>query len=435
MRTRGLLALVWVLVACGSSKDDEGSAMVDAQAQPQPTSRGAKQGDVETTSVDAGGGMVQSADGRLQIIFPAGALAKATDITIAEISNTAHGGVGTAYRLGPEGSTFDKPVELRIAYVDEDVADSAPAALGIATQNADKFWEWLESAVDENKQFASASTTHFSDFSLVKGFQIRPHDRQLETDEAANFVVTYCYDPNAYTDTNELGVLGYECDIEEAPVDLTPALPVAANITWAVNGKKGGNSTLGTISGDAIGKYHAPSKAPDPNTVTVSGEFAWGMGKQIVTAEVTIGQVGKKYKGQLDYSIGDGTNTYTLSGTVTWTPPPGTLNMTPTYSASGALHAEITLDGCSPYSGEVDADGALDINVPDDGYYAFSIGTSEAILDCNGVEVPYQFLIVSPPCAGSVSDAPQLGDGTLLSGSGGCLGDGESLSWSFELQP
>ncbi|MBL8742503.1 MAG: hypothetical protein JNK04_15445, partial [Myxococcales bacterium] len=49
------------------------------------------------------------------------------------ITNTAEPGIGNAYRLTPEGATFDVEPTLELRLAEEDVAGTSGDFLGIAT--------------------------------------------------------------------------------------------------------------------------------------------------------------------------------------------------------------------------------------------------------------------------------------------------------------
>src|SRR5207302_5099659 len=65
-----------------------------------------------STTIGAAGGAITSKDGLLKLDIPAGALATAAVVTIAEASNAPPGYAGKAYQLGPEGAAFAVPVQL-----------------------------------------------------------------------------------------------------------------------------------------------------------------------------------------------------------------------------------------------------------------------------------------------------------------------------------
>lgn len=91
-----------------------------------------------TATVGVTGGTLSSLDGRLTVTVPAGALAGDTSMTIQPITNVGQGqgSVGPAYRLLPEGQTFLSAVTVSYVYTAEELAGSAPEALGLSYQSA-----------------------------------------------------------------------------------------------------------------------------------------------------------------------------------------------------------------------------------------------------------------------------------------------------------
>lgn len=88
--------------------------------------------DLGTVPVEVGpsGGVVHSADGRVRLAFPAGALSESETITIEPIDVddlTPLEGLpphDLAYELGPDGLSFDEPVRLTLTLDAEDVLDA-----------------------------------------------------------------------------------------------------------------------------------------------------------------------------------------------------------------------------------------------------------------------------------------------------------------------
>jgi len=115
----------------------------------------------------------------LELKVPAGALTKSEDITIERIpadSLTAPDGFqlvgGTAYRLGPEGLTFQKPVTVTISY---DPADLPPDAKASRLRML-HFGSQLEtpaSTVDQAAGTVEAQIDHFS--AVVVGAPSGPY--------------------------------------------------------------------------------------------------------------------------------------------------------------------------------------------------------------------------------------------------------------------
>ncbi|MFC5412025.1 hypothetical protein ACFPMF_22060 [Larkinella bovis] len=137
------------------------------------TEIGQPQGAAVSQTIGPEGGTLSTADGRARLTIPAGAVEKATTISIQPITNHTPQGVGQAYRFLPDGLQFKKPALLTFQYADSDVADSAPAALGIAYQRANKIWYAVEGKqVDTQKREVSVPMPHFSDWSLFEQFHL-----------------------------------------------------------------------------------------------------------------------------------------------------------------------------------------------------------------------------------------------------------------------
>ncbi len=103
-----------------------------------PAPKGDPWGSATTQMIDASGGSVTSADGRITLNIPAGALGTATTVSIQPITNTTPNGIGLGYRLQPEGTNFGVPVNLTFH-----LSATEALALGstfVATQHADGMW-------------------------------------------------------------------------------------------------------------------------------------------------------------------------------------------------------------------------------------------------------------------------------------------------------
>ena len=141
---------------------------------PEATDVGVPVGAAATATVGASGGQLRSPDGKFTLSVPAGALAANTSLTIQPITNTAHGGRGTAYLLGPSGQAFQRPVTLTFAYTDEDVSGTAPEALAIAFQTGERYWQLADTTSDAAAKTLTVRTTHFSAWSVVTRLRLAP---------------------------------------------------------------------------------------------------------------------------------------------------------------------------------------------------------------------------------------------------------------------
>jgi hypothetical protein len=254
---------------------------------PAVTAVGTPLGQPVTATIGAAGGTLSSADGALQLTVPAGALSTNTALSVQALSTTAPGSV-LAFRLTPEGTTFSAPATITFHFAADALQGSSTSALGVAYQDADHHWRTLLNPTLKD-QTISVKTTHLSDWSLVRGWQLRPPSAQVKLGASLSLTVTYC----AQVDVNggqssegELFTLAAECQKD------TDDLGVLIS-NWAVNGVTSGGSSSGTVTqGNPTAVYTAPSTAPS-GTQAVSVELNPGrVGKTLLVSNVTVGDVG-----------------------------------------------------------------------------------------------------------------------------------------------
>lgn len=260
-------------------------------AKPVTTAKGTVEGMPLTTKLGPAGGVARSGSGDLSVTIPAGALAADTDITLTPITRTAPGSRGRAYRLGPDDVTFAAPVTLTFSYSEDDLQGTSADALAIAWQHASGYWALPDDVtLDTTAKTVSVKATHFSDWSMVAGAQLRPPSKKVQTKQSLELRVVSCFykppeqPPGVPPELAPLW-LGYQCDVSEADV----YLPVTAT-DWAVNGTAGGNSTVGTVKSGGLdgATFTAPNKKPTPATVAVSARVPVKKGKVLVSSNVTI---------------------------------------------------------------------------------------------------------------------------------------------------
>jgi hypothetical protein len=316
-------------VAAGSQ--GEGVVMCAPPGNPPPTATavGVATGTATSATIGAAGGSVSTPDGKIALTIPAGALASNTVIGIQPLTNTAHGKIGAAYRLTPDGQTFLHPVTLRFTYTDDDLLGTAAEFLGAAFQTAAGFWQWAgAAAVDTTAKTVSVSSSHFSDWSNVKGLQIRPAKKTVKVKGTVGLQVKVCYP----VDDDELTTLASDCDTDQGIVST-----LSIN-EWSVNGRPGGGFVFGTVVGSgSTGTYTAPTTIPIPNPVTVSARVhnpKKGPGAvTLVSSIITIAE---------DSWTGTGSWTtpgVTYTGQVTWTLESTDNNNVATYRPTGTVSA------------------------------------------------------------------------------------------------
>lgn len=281
---RSLLPAVVVLAFLAGCSSSSKPTTVDG-APPQPSPVGVPAGDPVTKSIGTGGGSVSSADGKITVTIPAGALAADTMIGIQPVTNTAAGGLGTAYRLTPAGQTFTTAVTLEFPYTDQDLNGTYAEALGVAYQDDAGRWEWQDGvALDAVAKTLTVQSTHFSDWSKVPGVQLRPPDAIVKLKGKVTLTVESCVAPG-----RNKKYVRFKCG---DPADDLAALVSAVPGTWAVDGAPGGTTGHGLVSGNKLaGVYTAPATkpaGPSPTVVAVSVKVKNSKGTVQISAVVTI---------------------------------------------------------------------------------------------------------------------------------------------------
>lgn len=274
-----------------------------APKTPAPADKGTSTGPKVTATVGAAGGRLASTDGRLELTVPAGALEADVELTLEPISNTAPGGVGGAYRLGPEGTRFSQPATVSIAWSAAELEGSTSDALSVGYQDSEGRWRALgEPSV--SGQRVSVSTRHLSDWSALLGWQLRPPSAKTDVNGAVNLTLRYC-EPEQFVDAEgELSGLVPRCDLDEE----LPQLAVVNS--WSVNGTSGGTPSDGTVEGQGLAAvYSAPPVEPMANPVAVQVDFnRRRKGRQLAVANVRVG--GAAWSGTVSWTL-MGTSTET----------------------------------------------------------------------------------------------------------------------------
>lgn len=355
---------------------------------------------VASATIGAAGGTLTSADGRVAVIIPAGALSADTMLSVAPITNNAHGGIGAAYRMtGAE--TFAQPVSLRFSYLDEELAGTTAQFLDVAWQTQDGFWQLADTAtVDAAAKTVTATTTHFTDWSFVARFRLNPAVARLKINQARVFQLEHSYPiyGKRARPADDAPLLGFGW------LPVSPGYGSRVASGWSVDGIAGGNSTVGTIYADVErGGYAAPEKKPRPDTVTVSVKVTNPLDASDhgeIEAQVTIAddELPQTYSGTLThhYKVG-GPSTpylpleYRVESQVTFTRSSSSAASYQLTAGSATLLSGSTdLDSachCTAQSasGTVNADASMTITATADSLSSFSWGASFTVpIGCTG---------------------------------------------------
>jgi len=250
--------------------------------QPGPstgtvTAVGNPDGAMESKVIGVNGGTFTTADGRLSINFPQGALSSDNTITVQPITNNTPGGAGNAYRITPHNVSFAKPVSITFNYSQEDLSKTIPGAMAIAYQDAKGVWQAVGGGSnDTTAKKVTVNTTHFSDWSMFMMYEMEPN---------VDFV-----DPGGSTILKVIKRINTDDLI--VPI---PAGPVTDSIEAEI--KEWKLAGPGTLSPNAnIALYTAPSTIPDKLPVAVTAELKTKTGKYLYVANIYIGGEGVTFR-------------------------------------------------------------------------------------------------------------------------------------------
>ena len=252
------------LTACQQNQSEpEPDPVIPTQGTP--TGVGKPIGASVSSKIGPAGGSIATDDKMLTLTIPAGALTRDTTITLQPVENKAWGGAGPGYVLGPENLEFEKPATLTWNYTDQDLVGSAPEALGIAFQQADRSWQGRRNVVvDKAQKKASTPIDKLLSVAFYEAYYMTPSEGSLV--------------PAEHVDLKIFFHPGREDESGLTPLSMPALLRKEDVRNWKLNGKDAtGNpdpqlGTLGATGNGASATYVAPSRVPNPNQAAVSVE-------------------------------------------------------------------------------------------------------------------------------------------------------------------
>lgn len=230
-------------------------------------------------SIGAAGGTISSTDGAITVNIPQGALEANHTISVQRISNTNPLGINKGYRITPHNTVFAKPVTITFTYSDEDILGAVPEALGIAYQDAQGVWQSINTVtVDKAAKKISVQTTHFSDWTFFKSFELKSTASMLPVNGTAQLEVV-----------SDANFLLSSLEKTERPIAQKQSMTAAFVKSWSLAGagKLAPNKEKAT--------YTAPSAVPNaPNPVAISVNIDLNKkGKFIVLTHIRISNDGE----------------------------------------------------------------------------------------------------------------------------------------------
>jgi hypothetical protein len=138
----------------------------------------ASSGDPSLPNIGPLGGEVTSADGRVKLIVPAGAVDENLRLTVDPHSgqNAPLGALSGVYEIGPAGTQFNFPATVSFLYEPDSLSAAAPEDLRVATADNGS-WRNLDSPrLDSDESTVSGKTGHLSLFALIAVPGVGIHD-------------------------------------------------------------------------------------------------------------------------------------------------------------------------------------------------------------------------------------------------------------------
>jgi len=234
---------------------------------PDSTGFGTPLGQLISKEIGTAGGKIASQDGRVELIFPAGALTKNTPISIQPVTNMRNSS-GRAYQLEPSGTRFAKPVKIIFHYTEEEAETCSPDLKSFVLQDHKGKWTSFEyTAWDSTAKTLSGFIHHFSVLVTDENdVMLSPSDSTVAVND---YTLIFILNMNLV----ETGVLAGANDFAEF---------AGRRFGVFVNGDPGGNPSVGTISlsgRDSIipisVRYHAPDILPKQNPVEIKLAFRY----------------------------------------------------------------------------------------------------------------------------------------------------------------
>ena len=320
------------------------------------TVKGVPFGVASSATIDASGGTVTSADGRLTVTIPPGALTTATTIGIQPITNEIETGVGLGYDLTPNGQAFAVPITVTFAYADFDLAGTSADFLGMAYQDPAGQWHSLDNpVVDKAQRMLSIQATHFTPHAAWGFVGIVPASATVGLGKSVDLQVKLCTNKPDPNDPSGRQIQG--CSLANGN-----QIPLG---NWSVNGAPGGSVSTGTVaqtdaSDSSAARYTAPlTNASRSVAVSVDYLPPNPKDKQTLVSNIFIldcplanqpdGHCPVQYVGTTkgSYFNTDGLVTWQATAQVTFTESQVLGNLV-AYTPSGTIHVfNVQVGGCT----------------------------------------------------------------------------------------
>jgi hypothetical protein len=225
-----------------------GTGIGGGNGKPAITPVGTPTGTPVSKSIGSAGGTLMSADGKLLLTIPAGALGVNTNITIQPVTSTMPGSLGLSYDLQPNGTKFAVPVTLRFHYDSTLAADQDPDFLFVAYQDSSGAWKGdaTQRDIDTVAKTTTLSVSHFTIYDTGEWIFLNAGPNLL-------------LQPSQTCDLSLVQSMTTNTD-GSTPVTETAPFPDNQIASWQVDGITNGDALHGTVT--ASTGAHAVYEAP-----------------------------------------------------------------------------------------------------------------------------------------------------------------------------
>jgi hypothetical protein len=260
--------IIAVFLLCNVSiinaQDD--TSFVKHFERPDSTILGTPEGEPVSKKIGPAGGTISSTDGRVELIFPPGALTTSTTISIQPTTNPLSNGAGKAYWFEPSGIQFKKPVQFIFHYNEEESETCPPDLMGMAFQDKKGKWTYIDyEEWDSTRNNLKGYIHHFTGATNVYQVRMVMARTELRVNQSTSIdFVSYITDDEALFSTSN-------------------------QFTWKVNNHINGNEIVGKIRPMSFriankvrmvnAVYTAPNILPFSDTVFVKVELYVSRGK------------------------------------------------------------------------------------------------------------------------------------------------------------
>ncbi|MGA0560111.1 hypothetical protein ACO2Q8_25845 [Larkinella sp. VNQ87] len=298
------------LLGCNNSNPIDPNAPPTDETRPVGlvTEVGRPIGPATEQTIGPAGGQLSVADGKFTLIFPAGAVDRETRFKVQPVENKAPGGIGPAYEIEPKLEKLAKPIQFVRHYGPDDFPGSAPEAVGIAYQDAQRIWHGrVNVSVDKTARTLSTPVFNLAHpLAWYEQFFMKPETANLLTGQ-----------------TQKIEIWFVEGRTEKTKDDLDVPMPGVKKVErmlnrdevrdWRVNGLPQGkpgqqpDRLSGHVTPEASGAeatYYAPAAIPPRgfNPVAISVELNLkSKGQIILVSHFLIEGAGKISIGSAKY--------------------------------------------------------------------------------------------------------------------------------------